>query len=349
MRQQLATITQRDNGGWQAAVRRKGHPAAYGTFAKKSDAEIWAAEIEREIRMGIYMPRKEAESTTFSDLAKAFEADFAPHHYRGKAWKYKLAALKERLGKYALAALTPAIVAKYRDDRLTDPDPRYKLNRDKAPRISPSTVKTEIDLLSKVLDVAQKEFSIALPAGNPVLAVRKPKAGKGRDRRLTAVEWEAMMRECMASGNLWLAPAVTIAVETSMRQGEMLSMEWQHFDRKRRLVLLLDPDLIKTAEPRAVPLSSAAMTAIDSLPRALSGRMIPINRMTLYKAFERACERARIEDYTWHDLRHEALSRLAERGDFTVIELAAVSGHKTLQMLKRYTHLQATKLAEKMG
>ncbi len=344
----MATITQRENGGWQAAVRRKGHPAVYGTFAKKADAEIWAAEVEREIRMGIYMPRKEAETTTFADLAKDFETSFAPHHYRGKAWKYKLAALKDRLGKYALTAITPAIVVRYRDERLSDPDPRYK-QKENAPRISSATVKTEIDLLSKILDVAQKEFSITLPAGNPVLGVRKPKGGKGRDRRLTTSEWEVLQRECKASGNVWLAPAVSLAVETAMRQGELLSMEWQHIDKKRRLLLLLDTDKIKTEEPRAVPLSSAALASLDGLPRAVSGRVIPISRMTLYKAFERACERAGISNYRWHDLRHEALSRLAERGDFTVLELAAVSGHKTLQMLKRYTHLQAENLARKLG
>ena len=71
--------------------------------------------------------------------------------------------------------------------------------------------------------------------------------------------------------------------------------------------------------------------------------------MTLYKAFERACQRAEIRALTFHDLRHEALSRLAERGDFSVLELAAVSGHKSLQVLKRYTHLQAEKLAAKLA
>ena len=345
----MATITQRENGGWQAAVRRKGHPAVYGTFGKKSDAEIWAAEVEREIRMGIYMPRKEAETTTFAGLAKTFSEEFATHHYRGKAWRYKLAALSARLGKYALTAITPAVVVKYRDERLSDPDPRYKLSRDTAPSVSAATVKTELDMLSKVLDVAQKEFSIVLPAGNPVRSIRKPKGGRGRDRRLTQAEWSMLEAECRQSGNPWLAPAVTLAVETAMRQGELLSLEWKNIDKKRRLALLLDPSKIKTEEPRAAPLSSRALDALKSLPTSLDGRVVPISRMTLYKAFERACARSGIVDYTWHDLRHEALSRLAERGDFTVIDLAAVSGHKTLQMLKRYTHLQAEKLAEKMG
>ena len=94
---------------------------------------------------------------------------------------------------------------------------------------------------------------------------------------------------------------------------------------------------------------SEALEVLEALPHSINGIVFPVERMTLYHAFAAACKRAKLDNFTWHDLRHEALSRLAERGDFSVLELAAVSGHKTLQMLKRYTHLQATKLAEKMG
>jgi len=345
----MAYIRQLKSEWWQAIVRRKGYPSASKTFRYERDAQEWARALEVEMDRGAFVSRTTAEKTTFSDLAKSFEEDFAPHHYRGQAWKYKLAALKDRLGDFSLVAITAPVVAKYRDDRLKDPDPRYKKDLDKAPRISPATVKTELDLLSKILDVAQKEFGIALPAGNPVLGVRKPKTGKARDRRLTPEEWAQLEEECRRSQNPWLHPALLLAVETAMRQGELLSLEWQHVDKKRRLALLLDPEKIKTEEPRAVPLTSAALAALGSLPKSIKGRVIATDRMTLYKAFERACERAGITDYTWHDLRHEALSRLAERGDLSVLEMAAVSGHKTLQMLKRYTHLQAEKLAKKLG
>jgi integrase len=98
-----------------------------------------------------------------------------------------------------------------------------------------------------------------------------------------------------------------------------------------------------------VPLSSAALKILKGMPRSLGGRVIATDRMTLYKAFERACERADINGLTFHDLRHEALSRLAERGDLSMLELASISGHKTLQMLKRYTHLRAEDLARKLG
>jgi integrase len=88
---------------------------------------------------------------------------------------------------------------------------------------------------------------------------------------------------------------------------------------------------------------------LNELPVSIKGKIIPVERMTIFHAFQAACKRANIENFTWHDLRHLALTRLAERGDMTVLELAAVSGHKTIQMLKRYTHLQAEKLAVKLA
>ena len=188
-----------------------------------------------------------------------------------------------------------------------------------------------------------------MPRGNPVEKIRKPTESKGRDRRLSATEWKAFTEECKKSRNPWLWPAVQLAVETAMRQGELLSLTWKLIDKKRKLAMLVDPTKIKNEEPRAVPLSPAAMSVIASLPVSTTGLVLPVERMTLYHAFSYACGRAKIKDYTFHDLRHEALSRLAERGDFSVLELAAVSGHKTLQMLKRYTHLQAENLSKKLA
>lgn len=342
----MATFRERESGYTQAIIRRRGHPVESRTFRTKTEAETWARQVEADIDRGSYQSASNAERTTFGDLADDFETDFAPHHYRGGAWKYKLSALRDRLKSYSLAAITPRVVAKYRDDRLKDPDPRFKKAPDKAPRISGATVKTEIDLLSKMLDVAQKEFGITLPAGNPVAGVRKPADSKGRDRRVSDEEWSRLLKECAASGNAALLPAVKFAVTTAVRQGELLNLRWEDVHLSEKYALLRET---KNGEPRAVPLSSDALAVLKAMPRNIKGGVFPMPRRTLYAAFSRACERAGIKDLTFHDLRHEALSRLAERGDFSVLELAAVSGHKTLQMLKRYTHLQAAKLAEKMG
>ena len=344
----MASIKQRESGWWQAKVRRRGYPPQSKTFRTKVAAEAWARDVESGMDKGAFVSASKAERTSFKDLAKAFKRDFAPHHYRGQAWAHKLKHLQARLDAYSLAAITPSVITDYRDARLRDPDPRYK-DAEKAPRVSAATVKTEIDLLAKLLDVAVKEFGIALPAGNPARSIRKPKVGQARDRRLSNDEWQRLRKECDRSQNRWLAPAVTLAVETAMRQGELLGMKWSQIDFQRRLVLLLDPSKLKTAEPRAVPLSTTAVETLKTLPTPIDGLVIPQAKQTLYSAFAAACKRAGIEDYRWHDLRHEALSRLAERGDFSVLELAAISGHKTMQMLKRYTHLQAERLAAKLG
>lgn len=344
----MATFNQRESGYWQAKIRRKGRPSESKTFRTKTEAEAWARQIEADMDRGIFQSASDAERTTFSDLVKRFKKEFAPHHYRKRedekeAWRFQLDRLDEYLGDYSLAAIDQKLVVNYRDRRIKPlADSRRKA-------VGESTVRKELYMLSKVLGFAETECNISLPRGNPVERVRKPSEGKARDRRLTATEWIALERECKKSRNPWLAHALALAVETAMRQGEMLNMEWKHIDKKRRLALLLDTDKIKNEEARAVPLTSRALEVIEALPRSTTGKVFPVERLTLYHAFTAACKRAGIEDYTWHDLRHECLSRLAERGDLSVLEMAAISGHKTLQMLKRYTHLQAEKLAQKLG
>jgi integrase len=346
----MASIRKRGEYQWEARIRRKGSETICKTFNNRADAEKWALLIEAELARGIYLPRLDAERTTIKELANRFEKEFAPHHYRGSSWKHRLQHVVKGLGVLSISAVTPQAITKYRDTRLANPDSRYKRDLENAPRVSGATVKAELDLLSKMLGVAQKEFGIALPNGNPVLGVRKPNGGAGRERRLADDEEKRLLEECKISGNKNLLPVVQLALATAMRQGEILGMQCSYVDAARRIVVL---PITKNGEVRAVPLSADALAVLATLRQDkvvdLKGRIFTCDRMTLHKAFVRACERANLTDFHFHDLRHEALSRLAERGDFSVLEIAAVSGHKTLQTLKRYTHLQAEKLAKKMN
>lgn len=340
----MASFEQRESGWWQAKIRRKGHPRQSKTFQLKVDAEAWARDIENKMDRGIFVDRSEAEQTTLGQLIDKFEKEFAPHHYReredGKeAWRFQIARLKDELGDYSLSVLDQRLIVKYRDIRL-------KGKGEDRPAVSESTVRKELYMLSKVLHFGETECDITLPRGNPVDKIRKPSDGKARDRRLTAKEWATVETECKASRNVYLWPTVELAVETAMRQGELLSLTWKHVNLKRKFAHLPET---KNGEARSVPLSPRALAVLDALPRSISGLVIPVQRMTLFHVFKAATKRAGVSDYTFHDLRHEAMSRLAERGDFNVLELAAVSGHKTLQMLKRYTHLQAEKLADKLA
>ncbi len=339
----MATFKQRDSGWCQAVIRRRGYPQQSKTFAMRRDAEVWARAVETEMDRGTFTSSSHAERTTLGELVDRFVTEFAPHHYRKRgddkeAWRFQCARLKDILGMCSLAALDQKIVARYRDDRLAGKSGRSP--------VGDSTVRKEIFMLSKVLGFAETECGINLPRGNPVDKIRKPAESKSRDRRLAGDEWKKLEAECQRSRNRYLWPALQLSVETAMRQGELLSLRWENFDKKRRLVFLPET---KNGEARSVPLSKKAIEVIDNLPRNLSGIVFPVERMTLYHVFAAATKRAKLRDYTWHDLRHEALSRLAERGDLSVLEMAAVSGHKTLQMLKRYTHLQAENLAIKLG
>lgn len=339
----MAAFEQRESGYWQAKIRRRGWPAKSKTFRTKSEAETWARQVESEMDRGVFVSASDAERTTLGDLIDRFVKEFAPHHYRKRddekeAWRFQCERLKDTLGAYSLAALDQKLVAKYRDDRIAGKDARKS--------VGDSTVRKEIFMLSKVLGFAETECGINLPRGNPVDKIRKPTESRSRDRRLTGTEWKSLEVQCQRSRNRHLWPALQVSVETAMRQGELLSLRWENFDKKRRLAFLPET---KNGEARSVPLSKKAVEVIDALPRHLSGVVFPVERMTLYHAFSAAAKRAKIADYTWHDLRHEALSRLAERGDLSVLEMAAVSGHKTLQMLKRYTHLHAEDLAKKLG
>ncbi|OIP14612.1 MAG: hypothetical protein AUK51_16550, partial [Comamonadaceae bacterium CG2_30_59_20] len=191
----MAVFEQRESGWWQAKIRRKGFPSQSKTFRTKLEAQVWARGIDSGIDKGTHVSTVAAEKTLFKDLAARFSTEFAPFHYRGMGWKHKLAHLVKHFGTHSVASLTADKIALYRDQRLTAPDPRFS-DADKAPRISGATVKTELDLLSKVLDVASKEFRMTLPTGNAVALIRKPANNPSRERRLTAEEFDKLVAAC---------------------------------------------------------------------------------------------------------------------------------------------------------
>ena len=131
-----------------------------------------------------------------------------------------------------------------------------------------------------------------------------------------------------------------------MRQGELIGLRWEHVDLARRIAHLPDT---KNGEARTVPLSSTAVDVLRALPRSIHAEVFPgLTTEAVKRAFARARRRAGLEDLHFHDLRHEATTRLFERG-LNIMEVATITGHKDLRMLRRYTHLKAEELARKLG
>ena len=184
-----------------------------------------------------------------------------------------------------------------------------------------------------------------------------------RPAPLIGDEEARLLEACNDARNHWLLPVVRFAMETAMRAGEMLEtfgtadpetgvrpqmttgLLWGNVDLGKRTALLPHT---KNEEERTVPLSSTAVELLKGLPRSLDGKVFGTTYEAIHLAFVRACKRAAIENFRFHDLRHEAASRLLEKG-FNPMEVSAITGHKTLQMLKRYTHLRAEDLAKRMG
>ena len=222
---------------------------------------------------------------------------------------------------------------------------RERRRRGDAPGLAPNTIRLHLALLSHLFNTARTAWGME-SLTNPVDLVKgqRPKLPGGRTRRLVDDEPARLLSAAQAYGGE-IGPLITWAIETAMRRGEIAAMRWEHLDRRARVLLIPET---KNGTPRRVPLSTVALAVLDGLPRRLDGRVWGMRPDSITQAFERGCAAAGIEGLTFHDLRHEATSRLFEKG-LNPMQVAAITGHKTLQMLKRYTHLRAEDLVGMLG
>jgi integrase len=275
------------------------------------------------------MDRTEAQQTTLHELLERYRREVTASK-RGKTQEeYRLKVIqREPLARYAVASITSTLIATYRDERLKT--------------VAGSTVAKELTLLSHAFSVAIREWGFGLHF-NPVSRVRKPSDPPARDRVLSDEERDALLTACAGSRNPWIRPVVIFALETAARRGEILSLKWADVHLGTATAKVDG----KTG-PRVVPLSPPCIAMLKGLPRSLNGQVFPVTVDALKQAYERAVNRAELQDFTFHDLRHDALTRLAKRG-FSVLELRAISGHTTANMLQRYVSIDAGDLARKLA
>lgn len=327
----MATISNRKNQ-WQARVRRKGHPTETRSFKTRREAEKWARSIEAAMDKGVYTSISQSLRSTLGDLIERYLTEVTPKLKGAKEDTIRLKAMKRnKLCAYAVSEVTPHRIAQYRDERLQ--------------QVRANTVIRELAYLSSVINHARREWGVNLE--NPVSLVRKPTSPPGRDRVLAFDEQARLLDALQPIGrrSTWILPLVLLALETAMRRGELLALNWADIDQKKRVAVLRET---KNGEGRVVPLSTKAIEVLQTIPHSLSGKVFPINSFAVAASFERAVLRSGIADLRFHDLRHTAITRLAEKLP-NVIELAAVSGHKSLRMLQRYYHPKAEDLAKKLG
>ena len=329
------------SGAWEATIDKKGFNRISRTFGTKTEAEVWARHLENEMDRGIFVSRKESENTTLSAALDRYIQEVSVLKKSHRTEKLYAGTWKKAFGPRSIASITSTDIAKYRDNRLKE--------------VSENMVRLELALLSHLFTIAVKEWGMT-GLVNPVMQIRKPKLPQGRDRRLSPGELERIVA---ASGSPVLPHIVRFALETGMRQAEISEMTWQMVDLKKRTMTLL---VTKNGDKRIVPLSTEAIRILSGLARRMDGKVWGIASHSVAVAYRRAVARARssyekeceekgekpdpsfLINLTFHDLRHEATSRFFEKG-LNPMQVAAITGHKTLQMLKRYTHLKAEDLA----
>jgi integrase len=338
---------------WQARIRIKGQPSVEKSFITKADAEAWAKLTESEMIRGVYIKRTDAERTTLSEALDRYEAEVTPTKRGAAIERFRLATWrKSRLAQMSLASLRGADFARWRDERLK--------------KVAPATVKREFGAVCNLFNVARKEWGFD-GLSNPIESIRLPREDNARSRIFFEGEERILLQALdpkdQGEGrhgriNCWIKPIVEFALETAMRRGEILALRRENINLADQVALL---PLTKNGASRHVPLTRRAVKILLDLPHAINGQVFPITANALKLAFVRAVARARkkyveeggmddriMVDLHFHDLRHIAITRLAGKLP-NVIELAAVSGHSDVRMLRRYYHPKAADLAKKLG
>ncbi len=297
----------------------------------KSDAQVWAREQERSIDRG-EMPgaASEQRSVTIAELLHRYRATITP---RKRGSKEELCRIKRLLAsdlaRYAALKLPPAALATYRDRRLEE--------------VKGGTIRREFALLRHCLEVARKEWGLPL-ATNPIDQIRLPEESKPRERRLNAGEADLLAAALNTKSALYLKPFLTLAVETGMRRGELLSIRWTEVDLEAMTVRVSHT---KNGHPRRIPLTPRAVETLRAMSRE-SELVFQQSANAVRLAWERLRQRAGLTDLRMHDLRHEAVSRFFEYG-LSMPEVALISGHRDRRMLDRYTHLRPETVAQKLA
>lgn len=357
----MASIRQR-KGKWQVQVRRKGQPARCRSFHHKKDAQVWAREMELKAdRQELPEDPKLLDGVTLGDLVRRYRDTVTPRK-RGQEIETIVlnAFLRHPICSKRLSELQTSDFAAYRDHRLK--------------HIKPSTLRRELSPLHNLFEVARDEWGLPIKH-NPLDKVRLPNGNTRRERRLREGELERLIEAARKRRNLYVLPIILFALETAMRRGEIIAMQWGH-------VNLEDPSLLipesKNGYARTIPLTSRAVSILREVGEmekkegigisngilytdsynsrytseyssSISNQSIfPISANAFRLAWERVKKRAGIDDLHFHDLRHEAISRFFEMG-LNAPEVALISGHRDMRMLFRYTHPIRQIVLRKLG
>jgi len=312
---------------WRINIRHDGKKIQKSLrTSNKKLAKTIEAKILAEIVEGTYYEKLIGRNKTFKDLMDKFLKVHAPKVSGSmqKSYRTSLNHLEPYFGKSNLLSITPRKISKYK-----------MLRKDEG--AAPATINRELAMLSKAFSLAVKEWEWL--KDNPVSKVPKEKEDNKRDRWLSDDE-EASLLEHSPE---WLRDIILFSLHTGLRQDELLSLTWERVNILRKTILIKDT---KNGKPKTIPLNKTALGILESKARVISikGRIVfhskcgtKIDKHNLRRAFVIAMERAGIEDFTFHGLRHTFATRLAQSG-CDLYKISKLLGHKDIKTTQRYAH-----------
>ena len=339
----VATFKQLPSGNWRVQIRRKGSYLG-NTFRRRRDGEEWALDAEGKIDRGeTPLVQSMGNPETFGYLIDLHLRDMIEVGKPPRRTKsFSMDALNKRLGKVRLSNLTRERLIEFGKDRWQHGAGAVTIAMDM------SYIKTVVTHAAAVhgLNVSPQAVDLARVALKRLGMIAK---SRDRDRRPTAQEIERILQFLEQNPRQFIPVGriVRFAIATGMRQDEICRICWSDVDELTRTISVRDrkDPRHKSGNQQKVPLLD--LTGVDAWAileeqRPLShgkGRIFPFNPQSVGTAFRRACKALKIGDLHFHDLRHEATSRLFEAG-LSIEQVALVTGHRDWKMLKRYTNLR---------
>lgn len=328
---------------FRVKVRIKGYPDQTATFEKITQAKLWAQRTETEMRKRD--PKmEEAKQRTLGETIDRYIKHIIPTKKEEPNRIIQLIWWKNEIGSCTLSDVTPALIAQHRDALLDGDGKRRRSN---------STVNRYLAALSHVFTIAINEWGWI--DDTPMRKVTKPKEPRGRVRFLSGEERISLLGACKESSNNCLYTLVVLALSTGARKMEILGLHWRDVDLTRGVITLHET---KNGERRILVLAGHALDLMKehAKVRRLNCDLVfpgKNNRspIAIRTPFDNALKKAGIADFKFHDLRHSAASYLAMNGA-SLTEIAEILGHKTLSMVKRYSHLSeahTSKVVSKMN
>jgi len=348
----MATIEKRTASdgttSYRVKVRLRGQPIQSATFQSLTKAKQWATQTEAAIREGRYFQQAEARKHTLAEAIERYEREAMGDIRTQADRKRHLNRWKQDLGHLTLAQVTTAAVKEALERYAKE-----KSERTGKPR-SASTINHHRQALATVFTLAREEWQWV--EASPLPNVKKKQEPKGRVRYLSDDERARLLEACKESSNPDLYLAVLLALTTGGRQAETMGATWRQIDLSRATLTLEET---KNGSRRTLHLSAPVLELLKERAKVrrldtdllFPSKVNPRKPVDFRQPWEAALKKAGVQDFHWHDLRHTFASVAAMNGA-TLPELAALLGHKTLQMVQRYAHLSpahTASIAEKVA